>query len=97
MFRRPPCRRRKKKSMPRRRSVATKWKLEGAERRPERHAETVKAALSAKGARAYSSAAIGVVNPDPGFSPRCFRADGRAAIAQRFGDVMPRHGRRAFE
>jgi hypothetical protein len=55
--------------MPRRRSVATKWKLEGAERRPERHAETAEAALRPTERGLYSSAATDIVNPDAGFQP----------------------------
>src|SRR5207244_6534554 len=67
MFRRPPCCWRKKKSMPRHRSVATKRKVERCgEEAEERHAETVGAALRPKERGLYSSAATDMVNPDAG-------------------------------
>lgn len=83
--------------MPRRRSVATKWKLEGAERRPERHAATVGAALRPKERGHYSSAATDIVNPDPGSAAGAIGQVEGPAITQCFCDVVPRDGCRAFQ
>src|SRR5207302_5524233 len=64
--------------MPRRRSVATKWKLEGAERRPERRAETVGARFGQRSAGPIQAPRRILSTPTLAFSLRRYRAGGRA-------------------